>query len=228
MRHDCLITSRLAGPCATCRQAAWPAHVRGLLIYCEACCGCGRAGPEAAGTDAAPGGRTIRPGPRNAPETRYRARYCAGNRGETPEPPRPFPAFLGALSSPARGILRGDLRGDAARGLPPGPRLGRPPLACPPGTTTWPGRTRCHAARPWPPWPRCRPGRPGRPGHDAALAALAGLATMPPAPAGPHALQAPQARARRNFPPQSAAKTFVRQNVMALIPPTTGGLHERH
>jgi hypothetical protein len=54
MPHDCLITPRLAGPCARCRQAAWPAHVRGLLIYCEACCGCGHGGAQAAGADAAP------------------------------------------------------------------------------------------------------------------------------------------------------------------------------
>jgi hypothetical protein len=171
MRHDCLITSRLAGPRATCRQAAWPAHVRGLLIYCEACCGCGRAGAEAAGTDAAPGGAQSGPA-RGMPRKRATGRAIApATEGKPQIPPRPFRAFLGALSGPARGILRGDLRGDAARGLPPGPRLGRPPLACPPGATTWPGRTRCHAARPWPPrppWPRCRPGRPGRPGHDAA------------------------------------------------------------
>jgi hypothetical protein len=54
MRHErCLVTHRLSGPCTLCRQPAWPAHVRGLLIYCEACCGCGRGGAEAAGTDAA-------------------------------------------------------------------------------------------------------------------------------------------------------------------------------
>jgi hypothetical protein len=47
MPRDCLITSRVAGPCASCRQPAWPAHVQGLLIYCEACCGCGRGGGPA-------------------------------------------------------------------------------------------------------------------------------------------------------------------------------------
>jgi hypothetical protein len=54
-RERCTITARLAGPCARCRQAAWPAHARGLLIYCEACCGCGGDGAQAAGTDAPTG-----------------------------------------------------------------------------------------------------------------------------------------------------------------------------
>jgi len=56
MSRDCPVTHRLSGPCVRSRQPAWPAHVRGLLIYCEACCGCGQGGAEAAGTDAAPVG----------------------------------------------------------------------------------------------------------------------------------------------------------------------------
>jgi hypothetical protein len=58
-RDECLITSRVAGPCASCRQPAWPAHVQGLLIYCEACCGCGRRGAQAPGRDAALRGKTF-------------------------------------------------------------------------------------------------------------------------------------------------------------------------
>jgi hypothetical protein len=55
MRHKCFITARLAGPCASCRQPAWPAHVwPDGRILCATCCGCGRGGAQAAGTDAAP------------------------------------------------------------------------------------------------------------------------------------------------------------------------------
>jgi hypothetical protein len=77
MRHDCLITARLAGPCATCRQPAWPAHVRGLLIYCEACCGCGRGGAQAAGSDA-PAGQGETQVPRRDLRQNISASKCSG------------------------------------------------------------------------------------------------------------------------------------------------------
>jgi hypothetical protein len=41
MRRECLITVRLAGPCACCRQAAWRAHVwPDGRILCGNCCPC--------------------------------------------------------------------------------------------------------------------------------------------------------------------------------------------
>jgi hypothetical protein len=57
MPHErCLITARLAGPCASCRQPAWPVHAQSDgRILCADCCACGRSGAQAAGTDAAPG-----------------------------------------------------------------------------------------------------------------------------------------------------------------------------
>jgi hypothetical protein len=42
MRHErCTVTARLAGPCARCRQAAWPSHVwPDGRILCGNCCPC--------------------------------------------------------------------------------------------------------------------------------------------------------------------------------------------
>jgi hypothetical protein len=118
-RERCLITHRVSGPCRDCGRQAIPAHVRGFVIYCEACCGCarfdaalglGRPRPRGrtqgkrghtagAGCPARPGrpciaACAIRPRSRNAPWTRYRRRYCAGTGREGQVPPRPFRAFL--------------------------------------------------------------------------------------------------------------------------------------
>ena len=104
MRHDCLITSRLAGPCATCRQAAWPAHVRGLLIYCEACCGCGRGGAQAPGRDAAGPGHDAGPVMRHEAGPRLEA--LAADRGPSENMPGIRP-LAGAVASARGGKGRG-------------------------------------------------------------------------------------------------------------------------
>ena len=55
MRRDCLITARLAGPCACCRQPAWPAHAQSDgRILCGRCCACGRGRAECAGETQVP------------------------------------------------------------------------------------------------------------------------------------------------------------------------------
>jgi hypothetical protein len=216
-RERCLITSRLAGPCATCRQPAWPAHVQtDGRIVCGHCCPC-------APRDAAPAGAAAEGG-RSGPAQEVARARAAGRAiapagpGKAPDTTPPVPRDSGALRGAARAIICGDLLGAAApaglsrallllaasgatmppRGCPtirltltaPGrparrcrgfrasargrqglalpPAACRPPAAClPAGATTWPGRTRCHAARPDAAqagaWPQCRPPWPPRP-----------------------------------------------------------------
>jgi len=144
-RERCTITARLAGPCACCRQPAWPAHVQSDgRILCADCCACGRGGAQAAGAHAAPGG--ARSGPAHAmPLGRATGAYIApAGPGKAQIPPRPFRAILGpfpALHGPLCAAIRAALR----------PRLAARAATWPPaGATTWPARTRCHAAR-WPP-----------------------------------------------------------------------------
>jgi hypothetical protein len=193
-RERCLITYRLAGPCARCRQAAWPAHVRGFEIYCEACCGCGRGGAEAAGAHAAPGHEALaaqgrhqgqahgmppaRSGPAHAmPLERATGLATALERGGKARSTTPPAARVsGAVSAPAQAILRGDLLGAAlafeqAPGLTAAPEIYFPP------------------ARSMP------PARRGRSGYR-----------PPPWPAPPP--QGLQARAKPKFPPLLAAKHF--------------------
>ena len=106
MSLDCLVTHRLSGPCTLCRQPAWPAHVRGLLIYCEACCGCGQGGAEAAGTDAAPGGA------RSGLACRMPLARATGvaipleRGGKAPDTTPPLPRPSRAVSGLPRGFLR--------------------------------------------------------------------------------------------------------------------------
>ena len=163
MPHErCTVTARLAGPCASCRQPAWPAHVRGLLIYCEACCGCA---PRAA----APGRK--KPAPATMPWRRIEDRPKTG----------PKPAFPRALAHRWRGgrprippkgrrAILGRWRpyaGHCARRSPRRCRRCRPGLP-PAGGTTWPP--------PMPPqaraWPHCRPRALCRPRPDAAQPSL--------------------------------------------------------
>ena len=198
MPHErCTVTSRLAGPCARCRQAAWPAHARGLLIYCEACCGCGRGGAQAAGTDAAPATIPPQAGPGHdaghahaMPLGRATGRAIALERGvKARSTTPPAPRVSGAVSGPAQAILRGDLLGAAARfRLPPacrprGPRPGRLALAAMPPALAAP------QARAW---GCCRPGRP------------AGVALAGPASQG-----------QAQVPAALRGKTILRRNVSA-------------
>jgi hypothetical protein len=195
MRRECLITSRLAGPCACCRQPAWPAHVRGLLIYCEACCGCAcrcRPGPRRGRPrhDAAPG-KPSKAGPRGhealaagsrTAENMERASrgWRIGGPGEGfGYYPAPGARFWGA-GGPARAIVRGDPRGAAP----------------------WPGRCQLPSRRCRPPACRhaaCRRGRVRLPPPA--------LPPQPPRwPAGPRGRQVPAAL---------RGETFPRQNVLA-------------
>jgi hypothetical protein len=183
-RERCTITARLAGPCACCRQPAWPAHVRGFEVYCEACCGCGRGGAQAPGR----GGRDLagshslpcRPGPghdalaahrgpaKNRPKTGLPAGAGASpGHGWWGSTGRPEAGPAEAVSGPTPATVRAGLpacrthagaAGAAARGRPPRPHAR-------------PARTHCHAATP------CRP--------RADAAASQSVATMPPALAGP-------------------------------------------
>jgi len=141
-RERCLITTRLAGPCARCRQAAWPAHLRGFEIYCEACC-----------PACIPPSATAREGPRGRAGA---GAVASAGRGKASEPPRPFRAILGPFWPCAR-----HRAGRPAR-MPHTCRRCRRCRAGPPaGATTWPARTHCHAARhdaaAGGAWPRCRP-----------------------------------------------------------------------
>jgi hypothetical protein len=125
MSRDCPVTHRLSGPCVRCRQPAWPAHVRGLLIYCEACCGCGQGGAEAAGTDAAPvgarSGLACRMPLARATGVAIALERGGKARGDTPHPSSgllgPFLAFRGAFYERRR------------PGLPGWPRPALPPVA---------------------------------------------------------------------------------------------------
>jgi len=175
-RDECLITPRLAGPCATCRQPAWPAHVRGFEVYCEACCGCGRGDAEAPGRDAAGpacdlaargrhqgqahGMPPARSGPAHRmPRARAPGLAIALERGGKARTlPRPLRANLGpflALREASCSAIRAALPrpGRCARfRLPPACRTqagagdAAAPGLPPAGATTWPARTRCHAA----------------------------------------------------------------------------------
>ena len=129
MRRECLITSRVAGPCATCRQPAWPAHVwPDGRILCGNCCPCARRdaapGRDAAGPDndagpvmpreAGPGHDALAAdrGPaENRPGTGLPAGAGASpGHGWWGSTGRPDPGPLEALSGPARDL--------AAQGLP--------------------------------------------------------------------------------------------------------------
>ena len=149
-RERCTITARLAGPCARCRQAAWPAHAwPDGRIVCGNCCPCAR-------RNAAPGRDTAGPGhdaltargrhqgqahgmppARSGPARRIPLERATGaaiappGPGKAPDTALPVASDSGALCAPARAIVRGYLLGDAARfRLPPAcrprrPRLGR-------------------------------------------------------------------------------------------------------
>jgi len=109
MSRDCPVTHRLSGPCVRCRQPAWPAHVRGLLIYCEACCGCGQGGAEAAGTDAAPGGAHDPAWPVECPWRALQASPLRWNGAGRPRAGDTTPPLLRpsrAVSGLPRGFLR--------------------------------------------------------------------------------------------------------------------------
>ena len=212
-RDECLITPRLAGPCATCRQPAWPAHVRGFEVYCEACCGCGRGDAEAPGRDAA--------GP--ACDLAARGRHQGQAHGMPP-----------ARSGPAHRMPRARAPG-LAIALERGGKAGHYPARC---ARTWgrfwpcarhPARRsarRCpglaaapasgyrqHAARrpalAMLPPRACRPRGP-RPGRLA-------LAAMPPATMPP-AWPAPQGRlAQTSLRRALRGETFPRQIVLAEL-----------
>jgi|GEM_PF-2836716 len=207
-RDECLITSRLAGPCASCRRPAWPAHVRGFEVYCEACCGCGRGGAQAAGRDAAGPGHEAGPGhdalaahrgpSENRPGIGLPAGAVAPVRGgkasDTTQGPARDPGALEALHGasckpacphaahmPALPALPALPRG-AARG---GPRLGRLDAA------------QAEA------WPRYRPRRPA---HDAGSHSLPRRDALP----APPAMAAPPEACTRKFAPRTP-----RRNVSA-------------
>jgi hypothetical protein len=230
MRRECLITSRLAGPCASCRQPAWPAHVRGLLIYCEACCGCApRAaapGRAAAGPahDAAPG-KPSKAGPGHE--------ALAADRGPSENMPRiGLPAGAGASAgwgkasdtilprardSGALEALRGPLCA-ATCSAKPWPSSKRPawPLRPLQATARMPHtgrRWRCcrpglaaRGAATWPARTHCHAARPGRP---------AGVALAGPASQG-----------QAQVPAALRGETFPRQNVLAETSSLTGGLND--
>jgi len=216
MRRDCLITARLAGPCASCRQPAWPAHVRGLLIYCEACCGCGRGGAQAAGTHAAPGGAQSGPA-RGMPEKRATGAYIApAELAKARDTAPPVPSDSGAVSGPARAIVRAGLPGAA----PAGPGVGMLPPT--PGVALLPPWPRCRRDA-WPPPPLAAlAGVAGR--SDAALAAARrpccggrprpGPRYRPGPPAGV-ALAGPASQGQAQVPAALRGKTILRRNVSA-------------
>jgi len=123
MPRDCLITSRVAGPCASCRQPAWPAHVwPDGRILCGNCCPCApRADAMHAGPD---GGRAAAPAA-GCPGWRGRAQRCRPGR----------PAGRGVALPPARGPRyrhgrRGPRRSDAAMAALAGAT--KPPPMCEP------------------------------------------------------------------------------------------------
>ena len=179
MRRECLITYRLTGPCGCCGQPAWPAHVwPDGRILCARCCGCGRGGAQAAGTDAAPATIPPQAGPGHdaghahaMPLGRATGRAIALERGgKARSTTPPAPRVSGAVSGPAQAILRGDLLG-AAEAFEQAPEIYFPP------------------ARSMP------PARRGRSGYR-----------PPPWPAPPP--QGLQAQAKPKFPPPLAAKHF--------------------
>jgi len=156
MPHDCLITYRLAGPCACCRQAAWPAHVwPDGRILCADCCAC-------APRDAAPAGAAARSMPREQsgpargmPEKRATGACIApAGPGKARVPPRPFRAILGRwrpyaghpASRPARRCCRLHATAPHAAHMP-----ALPPEACRPArdlaTRALPARGRDPAGR---------------------------------------------------------------------------------
>jgi hypothetical protein len=187
-RERCLITSRLAGPCASCRQPAWPAHVQSDgRILCANCCACGRGGAQAVGTDAAPS-KPSKAGPGHE--------ALAADRGPAKNMPRiGLPA--GASASQAWGkapdTTQGPARDSGALEALRGPLCAATCSALRP-------RLAARAAT----WPPAGP-RLGR--LDAA--ASQSVATMPPALAGP----ASQGQAQ--VPAALRGKTFLRRNVSA-------------
>jgi len=150
-RERCLITYRLAGPCATCRQPAWPAHVwPDGRIVCGKCCPC-------APRDAAPAGAAAEGGRSRPAQEVARARAAGraiapAGQGKAPDTTPPAPRVSGAVSGPAQAILRGDLLGAAlafeqAPGLTAAPEIYFPPArSMPPARRGRSGHCR-------PPWP---------------------------------------------------------------------------
>jgi hypothetical protein len=166
-RERCTITARLAGPCARCRQAAWPAHVwPDGRILCGNCCPCARRnaapGRDAAGpdNDAGPAHEAV-PAHRMPRARATGAAIAPAGLAKARDTAPPVPRVSGAVRGAARAIVRAGLRGDAARfRLPPAgahaklawPRC-RPRLAA--GAATWPPAACLPAeATTWP--PRCR------------------------------------------------------------------------
>jgi hypothetical protein len=168
MRRDCLITARLAGPCACCRQPAWPVHAQSDgRILCATCCGCVRGGAQAPGRDAAGPGHEAGPVMRHEAGPRLEA--LAADRGPAENRPRTgLPAGAGAslawgkAPDTTQGPARDSGALEALRGASCGP-------ACP---ALRPQAGAADAAAP----PRGRPRGP-RPGRRAGVA-LAGPASQ--------------------------------------------------
>jgi hypothetical protein len=208
-RERCTITARLAGPCACCRQAAWPVHAQSDgRILCARCCGCGRGGAQAAGTDAAPAtippqacpgrpaGRGVAlppapgatmppppwppwPGPRCRPP-RTMALARATGRAIAPAGPGKarstadaLACVSGAVSGPARAIVRGDPPG-AALAFEQAPGLAAAPEIYFPPARSMPPAPRGRSGYRPPPWPAPLPqglarenvSAPGCSGHN--------------------------------------------------------------
>jgi hypothetical protein len=107
MRRECLITARLAGPCACCRQPAWPAHVwPDGRILCGHCCPCARR-DAAPGRDAA--GHAHDAGPVMPREAGPGHAALAAHRGPAKNRPR--------IGLPAGAVASG--RGGKGRGTTP-------------------------------------------------------------------------------------------------------------
>jgi hypothetical protein len=200
-RERCLITARLAGPCATCRQPAWPAHAwPDGRILCGNCCPCARRnaapGRAAAGhahdagpvmpREAGPGHDALaahREPPKNKPRIGLPAGAGAsqawGKAPDTSQGPARDSGALEALRGPLCAAIRAALPWPSSKrpAWPLRPRSAfRPPAACRP--------------------PRCSAGR--GPGHNAARH-------------GRPARGLGHASLRRAL----AAKTFLRRNVPA-------------
>ena len=186
-RERCLITARLAGPCASCRQPAWPAHVwPDGRILCGNCCPCARrdAAPRRAaagpGHEAGPGHDALADRGRHQGQAHgmppARSGPDAPARGRTIRPT--LPPIPPARSGPAHAMPLARATGRAI--APAGPRKARdtaPPVASDSGAISGPARAIVRAGLPGaapagpgvgmlPPWPARRrgPGRPRKPG----------------------------------------------------------------